>query len=136
MDQMTHESFSFVTGFDQQLDALFGGRESELGVKVFSEFGEVFIGSVDTRIGQLTEALKNSDFKQVQHMAHQLRGSFRTLGAHPLADNCQLIEDHCKKEASPNGQFIAPIEESIRTAIPRLKNELKQYLDNLPLQAS
>lgn len=40
---------------------------------------------------QLRDAAQKSDFTQLEHLAHRIRGASLMLGAHPLADACSLI---------------------------------------------
>lgn len=126
----------FQNGFNQQLDALFGGKDNELGVRVFCEFAEVFLGSAETRQENLSKSLNDGDFKQFLHLAHQLKGSLRTLGAQTLAEACQKIEDHCRQQAEPDLQLLSQWFEEIRIGLPGLTQELRLFLRKLDQKAS
>lgn len=125
---------SFTTGISKQFDDLFGGRGSELGVKVFSEFAQVFLAGIDNRMQTFSAALDNQDFRQFQLLAHQLRGSFRTLGAHMLADTLQKIEEHCKNNPNPDAHQLGLWREIVVAGAPRLADELRIF--TLSLQSA
>lgn len=122
---------SYTPGISKQFDDLFGGRSSDLGIKVFTEFGQVFLTGIDSRLQTFSAALDNEDFKQFQLMAHQLRGSFRTLGAHMLADTLQRIEDHIKTTPAPDKHQLGVWREIIIAGAPKLVSDLETFMTSL-----
>ncbi len=122
---------SYTSGISKQFDELFGGRSSELGIKVFTEFAQVFLSGIDTRLENFSSSLDNEDFRQFQMLAHQLRGSFRTLGAHGLADILQRIEDHIKSTPSPDVHQLGIWREMILGGTPRLVKDLQSFTTSL-----
>lgn len=131
MDHDFNSNSSFTSGISKQFDDLFGGRGSDLGIKVFSEFSQVFLSGIDNRVDTFSNALDNQDFRQFQLLAHQLRGSFRTLGAHPLADALQKIEDHCKNNADPNVQLLKEWRDVVIQGAPQLVSDLRLFMGSL-----
>ncbi|PWU19729.1 MAG: hypothetical protein C5B49_05315 [Bdellovibrio sp.] len=129
MEQEKTEQFSFLLGMIQQLNDLFGGRESEIGVRVFVEFSQVFLNTIDERMGTLATAARNKDHAQIHLLSHQLRGSLRTLGAHTLADTCMTMEDGARLTADMD--YEGKLEE-MTDQIPVLKSELAAFLRTLP----
>lgn len=130
MEQESLDS-SFTIGINQQFDNLFGGRSSDLGVKVFTEFAEVFLSGIETRIQNFSQALEDQDYKQFQLLSHQLRGSLRTLGAHSLADALQKIEEHIKTEPSPNHMQLVGWRQIVIDGVPGLIRDLRSFVGSL-----
>ncbi len=131
---MEHEfsnDSSFSAEISQQFDNLFGGRGSELGIKVFAEFSQVFLTEIDSRVRDFSAALEAHDYQEFQRLAHKLRGSIRTLGAHSIADALQNIEDHCRKESQPNHQTLLQWRKQILDGIPRLVGDLREFTASL-----
>lgn len=82
----------FSHGIQKQIDLLFGGRSNDLGRQVFLEFAEAFLSSIDGRMRTLSDSVTKRDQERITQMAHQLKGSYSTLGAEALTQACVQLE--------------------------------------------
>ena len=74
--------------YDRRLRDSYGlDEESE------REVLEEFLGSTEERLARLGGAIASGDMTAVQHEAHTIKGSARTIGADTLGSTCQEIEE-------------------------------------------
>ena len=54
---------------------------------------ELFLADTPTRLDGLREALADQDEARLRVIAHGLRGSSETFGAHVMVDHCRFLEE-------------------------------------------
>mgnify|MGYP001223645601 CR=1 FL=1 len=69
------------------LSAIFGDDEQTI-----KELLEEFIVSSEKTMTDLSAAVDQESAAQVKSLAHKLKSSARTVGAHVLADLCEALE--------------------------------------------
>lgn len=97
---------------------LFGSSPSPASSKAFTKCLAIFLSTVDARIQKLEAAIQSRNEDEITHLAHQLKGSFRTLGGNGLGDVMNEIEKNSSSGVLPS---------DIRERLGVFKEELSEF---------
>lgn len=115
-----------------RFESLFGGLSSAASKNAFRSFLDTFLSSIDGRMSQLSQACESVDRKNIRLLSHQLRSSFRTLGADEFADLCRDIEEHCVRvEGTLDREWMLRLQRQIQIQIPDLLEDVRKFVRKL-----
>ena len=106
----------------------FGG-DATPGARIACKKGaEKFLSQVDSRMKNLQEALDNKNTKTITHFAHQLKGSFSTLGGEHLTKIFEKLEDIAPDADEKIKQTLM---NEARVRVGTYKEELEEFVHRL-----
>lgn len=70
------------------------GDDDELTMSILQEFKNSALPYIE----ELNEALSSQRTDGVKNLAHKLKSSSRTVGAAPLADICEMLEEEAPRQ--------------------------------------
>ena len=107
----------------QHIDAAMIEQLRELLGERFGELVERFVSDGNRRLQLLQSAVADLNFEVIHAEAHGLKGSSRNLGAGPLGDYCQQLENDGKNKNSPSlEQTLAAVEQEFAAVVAQLKS--------------
>jgi HPt (histidine-containing phosphotransfer) domain-containing protein len=90
---MTTTSQTHTEAFDPHpLDAQIIGDLRAEGGTLFADIVDLFLADAPAGVREITDAFAGNDLKTVGLLAHRLKGSALTFGAHKLGEICQGLE--------------------------------------------
>ena len=95
------------------------------GEGILDELIDLFRGDVPVALAQLRDALQNDDtLITAGRISHRIKGSSAILGAVPLAESLNAMEEACRRgERTTALQMLPKLEEQIAAVIQALKRE-------------
>lgn len=93
--------------------------------RIFSLTAQRLMSSLEGRMSNLLEKIRTRDIEQVIFQAHQLKGSFSTMGSTELAFLCHELEHHAQ-DLSPLA--LEKAGQEIKALSLRFKVELERIL--------
>lgn len=118
---------------NQELDTsfytkYFGGDVSPGAKQVCLRGGERFLSQLDERVRSLQDALDQKNIKTFVHFAHQLKGSFLTMGGTRLVDIFEQLEDNAEQTDFKLKQRLL---DEAKNRVEIYKFELEDFMKSL-----
>jgi HPt (histidine-containing phosphotransfer) domain-containing protein len=107
-----------------KVDAAMMDQLKDLLEDRFGELIERFISDGAKRILLIKQALPSLNFVVIYAEAHGLKGSSRNIGANPLGDACDLLEEKGRKK---NGEDIEALFAEVEQEFAAVCDVLSTY---------
>ncbi|NCC75581.1 MAG: response regulator [Clostridia bacterium] len=118
------EELSAILGLDVTAGLLMLQGDKDLYIRILGQFIDLHVDAAT----KFLQAFQQNDLKNVQHLAHALRGSAGTLGATAIMETAYELEQMAKTDpSSVNLAYVQQIE-LLDTAISRLTQGYRRAL--------
>ena len=113
---------------DRVIEDLYGGDSFPGAKKVYRECAKRFNETLEGRLGKLVAAIEAGSYKDICYGAHQLKGSFNSMGSPLMGHCCELLESSANagNQLSCQSQF-----EKIEVLLPEFVKRLDQFLTSM-----
>lgn len=112
----------------QQIQCCFGELSDPESARIFSTTAGQLLKALDGRLSHLKDVILEGDPDQIMFQAHQLKGSFSTMGSESLAALCDQLE-HQAKTLTP--EELWGFNKVIESQAQEFKTELNRILESL-----
>ena len=102
----------------------FGGATKEVGIVIFTKCAEKMLLEMPKQLESLINAYQSGGQSDLNHLAHRLKSSFRTLGGESIAYFLELIESG----KISHSKAIAVALRNIETMAAEFSLELAKFL--------
>jgi HPt (histidine-containing phosphotransfer) domain-containing protein len=96
---------------------------------VLTEVLTLFLEEAPPRIEKLRNAWAAGDIKEVQRVAHSLKGSAGNIGATALFEVCKKIDAIGRPGGSGGTEDIGPLVDALAVEFAKVEREIHQLID-------
>jgi HPt (histidine-containing phosphotransfer) domain-containing protein len=91
-----------------------------------SKFALAFLNSSRDGIGDMEAALARGDMETVRQLGHRIKGAARTVGAFPMGDLCEELEQLAPGEAGSGQASATAIVAQLQALLPQLARHIER----------